>query len=465
MGVSCPLYRDILSRIGNCRWICSVLVIIPLTAGATGPQHKDPEANVLHTEDESPAETAFPVHDYGTGNWGGVRDSWKEKGFQFVLTYTTEPAANISGGEKTGSTYIHNFDFDFKFDLDKLFDIPRTTFMVKVSQRSGNSLSAEKIAPSEGGNQFTVQEAYGPTQNLRLINVQFDTTFLDKRLDLAYGRIVANDDFLRSPLYCQFINNSFCGSPQAVFLQNPFAFSAYPTAAWGTRARYNTTSRKWTFQAAVYDADPNLTDGDPSNTGNNDHGADLSFGGNGVTLAGEVQYHVNRGSKTTLPGVYKIGGYYMNGDYQDIGKTDNSTVDGNAMVWLLADQALYREAPGSNQGMAIFGALIFSLEDSVNTLDNYFNVGLLYRGLFNARPEDITGLGITAGWFSDEINKARLAEGKVVKDYEAVIELNHQFKFSRGISFAPNIQYVIQPAGVDQIPNAVVLGFRLNVQL
>ena len=453
------------NRGSKCRWMCGFLATISLTAAAKGPLHEDHIAHVLHTGDLTPAETAFPTRDYATGNWGGVRDEWKEKGFEFIPTYTSEPAANIDGGEKNGSTYIQNIDFDFKLDLDKLISLPRTTFLLKVSQRSGDSLSAEKIAPSEGGNQFTVQEAFGPTQNVRLINAQFGTTFLDERLDIAYGRIVANDDFLRSPLYCYFVNNAFCGSPQSVFLQNPFAFSAYPTAAWGTRARYNTESGNWTFQAAVYDADPNLTDGDPSNIGNNDHGTDLSFGDNGATWVGEVQYHVNRGSTTALSGVYKIGGFYMDGDYQDIGKTDNSTVDGNSMIWLLADQALYREAPGSNRGLAAFGAVIISLEDKVNTLDNYFAAGLLYTGWFDARPKDVTGLGISAGWFSDEIDKPRKIEGREEKDYEAVIELNHKFEFARGISIAPNIQYIIKPAGVDDIDDAVVVGFRLNMQM
>lgn len=445
--------------------ICIALSVVPLTVTGKGPLHREPESHVLNTAEPVSTETAFPTSDFGTGNWGGLRDEWKEKGFEFVPTYTAEPAANISGGEKNGTTYIHNIDLDFKFDLEKLLGVPGTDFLMKVSQRSGNSLSANRIAPSEGGNQFTVQEAFGPTQNVRLVNVQFDTMFLDKRLNLAYGRLVANDDFLRSPLYCEFVNNAFCGSPQAVFLQNPFAFSAYPTAAWGVRARYDTPSRDWTFQAAVYDADPNLTDGDPANTGRNDHGANLRLGGNGATWAGELQYHVNRGSKTKLPGVYKVGGYYMSGDYQDIGKTDNSTVNGNSMVWLLADQALYREAPESDQGLAAFGALIFSLEDKVNTLDQYVALGLLYYGWFDERPEDVTGLGISVGWFSDELNKARQAQGEADKDYETVIELNHKFQFSHGFSLTPNIQYIIQPAGVDNIDNAVVVGARLTFQM
>ena len=191
--------------------------------------HADPVAHVLRADDPVPAATSFSTTDYATGNWNGVRDEWNEKGVDVQLNYTTEPTRNVSGGEKDGGTYIHNIDLDLKLDLDKIFGGGNTTFLVKVAQRSGHSTSNRYVAPSEGGNAFPVQEAYGG-QNVHLINVQFDTRFLDDRLDLAYGRIVANDDFLRSPLYCQFINNSFCGSPKTVFLQNPFAFSAYLSA-------------------------------------------------------------------------------------------------------------------------------------------------------------------------------------------------------------------------------------------
>lgn len=225
---------------------CILLATTPLTAGAAGLLHTDPDRQVLRSVPV--ASTAhFLTSDYLTGNWGGAREQLREKGVDIELNYTTEPMYNVSGGEKTGGTYIHNIDLDLKFDLDKIFGGGNTTFLAKVSQRSGRSVSERYVVPSEGGNTFTVQEAFGD-QTVKLVNAQFNTRFLDDRLDLAYGRIVANDDFLRSPLYCQFVNNSFCGSPKAVFLQNPFAFSAYPTAQWGVRGRYDTVDQNWTFQ-------------------------------------------------------------------------------------------------------------------------------------------------------------------------------------------------------------------------
>jgi len=45
----------------------------------------------------------------------------------------------------------------------------------------------------------------------------------------------------------------------------------------------------------------------------------------------------------------------------------------------------------------------------------YFNTGLVGRGLFPLRPADTTGVAVTAGWYSDELNKARSAEDESEK--------------------------------------------------
>jgi len=408
------------------------------------------------------AASDFPTSDYLTGSWNGLRDRWSEAGFVFKLNYTAEPMFNVDGGEVLGGTYAHNIGLDFVMDLERLVGLPSTSLLVKLSKRDGDSVSADFVAPSEGGNTFTVQELYGG-QVFKVANVQFNTKLVDDRLDLAYGRLVANDDFLRSDLYCQFVNNAFCGSPKPVCLQDPFTFTAYPTATWGGRLRYDTPSRAWTLQAAIYDGDPELKGGDPLSTSHNEHGLSWGLGNNGVTLAAEVHYHVNRDADTALPGVYKLGGFYLTGDYRDLSSVDDDTVSGNGMLWLLADQMLYRAAPGSPRGLSAFGALVFSLTDEANQMSSYFNAGLVYEGLFAARPRDRTGLAVSTGWYSDAWNDGLKAAGSPEKDYEAAIELNHGFVLGRGILIQPDIQYIIRPAGTGDIDNAFLVGARVSV--
>ena len=409
------------------------------------------------------AATDYPGSDYLTGSWGGARDRWKAQGFSFNLSWAAEPMANVSGGEVEGGTYADNIGLDLLFDLDRLLGVPGTTLLIKGSKRDGLSVSERFIAPSEGGNAFPVQELYGG-QNVKLANVQLNTKALDGRLDLAYGRLIANDDFLRSDLYCQFLNNAFCGSPKPVFYQNPFTFSAYPVAAWGLRARYDTPAGDLTIQLAVYDGDIEGKGGDPASQGHNDHGTSWGWGDNGVTLAGEVHYHVNRGSKEALPGVYKLGGYTMDGDFADVGSPNGATTQGSAMGWVLADQMLHRDQPGSNRGLWGFGALVFSLTDETNPMTWYVNAGLVYEGLFAGRPRDKTGLAFTSGWFGDRVNQARSAQGLADKDYEAVIELNHAFALGAGITFQPDLQYIIRPAATGDIDDALAIGAKVVVQ-
>lgn len=407
------------------------------------------------------ADDQFPTRDYLTGNWGGARDRWAEAGFRVHLNYTTESMANVAGGEVLGGTYADNIALDVLLDLERLLGVPNTTLLIKGSQRDGASVSERFIAPSFGGNTFTVQELYGG-QNAKLANVQFNTRLLDGRLDLAYGRLIANDDFLRSDLYCQFVNNSFCGSPKPVFLQNPFTFTAYPLATWGARVRYDTPARDWTLQFALYDGDPELRRGDPASRSHNDHGTNWGLGANGVTLAGEVHYHVHRDSKTALPGVYKLGGFWLSGDYQDLA-SPATTVGGNGMLWLLADQLLYRPDPGSDRGLAAFGAAVFSLTDAANQMSEYVSAGLVYTGLFAARPRDKTGFAASIGWYGDALNEGLRAAGQPTRDYEAVLELNHKFMLGRGIAFQPDVQYVIRPTGTGLVDDALAVGAKLSV--
>jgi len=408
------------------------------------------------------AATDYPSSEYLSGNWGGLRDAWREQGFAFLLGYNTEPMWSVSGGEERGGTYVDNIGADFLLDLDRILGVPHTTFLVRLSQRDGDSVSVEYVAPSEGGNIFPVQQIYGG-QTFKVVNVQFNTRLLDDRLDLAYGRLVANDDFLRSDLYCQFLNNAFCGSPKAVFFQDPFAFSAYPSAQWGLRARFDTPGGHWTAQAAVYDADINLQHGDPSAKPHNKHGDSWAFGDNGVVLAGELHYHLNPGSDSALPGTYKLGGYWMNGDYKDISRTDASTVDGNAMLWVLADQMLYRQQPGSDRGLSGFATWVYSLEDKVNFLDQHVSVGLVYQGLIAGRPRDTAGLAFTKGWVSDEANIARRAQGLATQHAESVLELNYKLVLGHGVTLEPDVQYIITPAGTGDISDAWLVGAQVTV--
>ena len=184
----------------------------------------------------------YSFNEYLTGDWAGARTRLHEKGIDIGLNYTTEPAASIGGGYRQDSTYLHNINAELNMDVNKLFGLKNTTFLLKYSSRSGDNLSEKYVVPSATADGRYVygeyynksQEAYGG-QTTKLVNFQL-TTDITPRWRFDYGRLVMNDLFLRSDLYCNFINNAICGSPKGVF--TPYALSAYPDATAGVHVRY-----------------------------------------------------------------------------------------------------------------------------------------------------------------------------------------------------------------------------------
>lgn len=67
-------------------------------------------------------------------------------------------------------------------------------------------------------------------------------------------------------------------------------------------------------------------------------------------------------------------------------------------------------------------------------------------------------------WYSGLVNRVRDSKGKPNQDYETAIEVGHRFVLTCGIAITPDIQYVIRPADVSQLDNALLPGGRVSIQ-
>jgi porin len=381
-----------------------------------------------------------------TGDWGGLRNTLADEGFEIELGYAMEFMANPVGGESQGSTYVHNILLSLDFDLEKLISLPNSAFRIRGSQRSGNSLTNRHI-----GNAFSVQQLYGGGQTWRLVEVEMQHDLFDDHLNLAYGRLAATNDFLTSPLYCQFVSNAICGQPAAPFFNMPQGITAYPEATWAARARVHPIEETY-LQVGVYDGDPHQ--------GNSNHGANFTFGDNGVLILTEAGYKPDQGL-LGLPAAYKIGGYYHTGDFEDVDglrdRTDNSG------VYTLIDQMLYREEPEDTQGLYGFFVLVVAPEQNRNIFPYFVSGGLIYEGLIDARPRDKVGFAVASGFFSQDLRDAQ-RENDVPRQYaETILELNYQYQATQYFYLRPDIQYVVDPNGYDEIDNAFVIGFEAGI--
>jgi Carbohydrate-selective porin len=411
-----------------------------------------------------------------SGDWWGTRNWLDEEGVEFSFTYTNNIAGNVTGGKQRSATYTDNVGFGTELDLEKLVGWKGAALTVSGLNRSGQSLSEIAI-----GNQFTVQQVYGG-QTAMFYALALDQHLLDRKVSIKLGRFATGDDFATSPIYWLYMNNGIDGNPQALPVNTQF--SAYPWAVWAARLKVKPTP-ELTGQLGVYQVSNRVFD-------RGYHGLDWSMRSNdGVLLISQIGWspeffkrevpakNVPEDGKTVadgksaaksfgepvlmkgLPGNYWFGAYYSPWEFQQFGKTETAR-NSYGFYWH-ADQMVFQEAPGSDQGLTIWSAIVLSPQQNIAKLPFQVNGGLVYKGLIPTRDQDHTVFGIVYGNFSDDYAEALDAAGGGYADYELVFEWGYRVQLTRFLYAQPNLQWVINPGGTGRIPNALVLGAQCSV--
>jgi hypothetical protein len=127
------------------------------------------------------------------GDWLGARADLEQMGISPTLTLEIDTAANPTGGRAEGITEAGNLGLSLLFDLDTFAGVNGGSFLLQLSERWGNSLSADYI-----GNVFTTQQDYGE-ETLHVVDAAYQQRLFDDRVEFRLGRIAGGDDFLVCP--------------------------------------------------------------------------------------------------------------------------------------------------------------------------------------------------------------------------------------------------------------------------
>lgn len=377
--------------------------------------------------------------------------------------------ANVSGGREQGEAYSDNFDFGLRFDLEKIVGWQGASFTVQGVQRDGTSLTDNYI-----GNFYQVQQNFG-VQTTMFYGIYLDQKFLDDKVSFKIGRFATNDDFANSPIYGLYMGNAIDGNPKA--LVSSGAFTSYPGSTWAARLKVD-TSEETNFSLGVYQNNDWLYN-------DRKNGLDWSIRGNdGVMFIGQVGWtpEFNKrpvtstasstGGKSAkavqpatemkgLPGHYWIGAYYST--WETPAFDSGEMRDGKYGFYLHADQMVYQESVGSDQGLTIWSALVYQPDEKVNIIPFQVNAGLVYKGLLPWRDNDSTIFGASYGKFSEDYASEQSKLGNGAPDYEVVFEFGHRIQLTKFAYVMPEVQYIMNPSGTGRIADAVVLGLRVGI--
>ncbi len=401
------------------------------------------------------------------GTWGGVRTSLENAGINVIADWISEVAGN-TGGAKQGATYAGQVGLQVDADWNKLLRIPGLQTHVVIVNRQGSldsTIFGDKLNPT--------QEIYGAGGNtaLHFVYGYAEEALLNGRVNIAVGRMPLLNDFAASPLYCNFMNNSLCGNPK-LLPSADIGISSYPDSVWGGRVRVRPTAQTY-VQIGAYEVNQTLY-------GNKYFRSNFDFssaGSNGVEIPVEVAYEPVIGA-ANLPGHYKLGFAYdsaRNHGFFSSLQAFNAGVrpTGNKTeYWALADQMVYRNGPGSLDGISLLAGYLHA-DGSLSNYNDEVYVAALDHGFWRARPQDQVGLLVTYASVSSALAREQRLDLNAglpifggatgVQGHSVILEATYNIHVGNGVDFAPDFQYYFRPNTQSNIKDAAVFGFKSHV--
>jgi porin len=438
---------------------------------STSPPQNVPSEQPGANQDEE-FHSPFPVRvaknpdefndKYLLGDWMGVRSKLTDQGVSISVLLITDPFGNLTGGQRRGASDYSLVAFGVVLRTDQILGWQGGQFHVGFADNFGTSLSRDYV-----GNSFPVQLADVADAHPRLTYLSYTQSLFKDTLSIRLGRLtinsVADEEFLSSQYFKAFTSVGLDLVPLGLFLNAPGAFG-YPGTTWGARIKFAPVKEFYTMIGA-YDGDPRLKQGTR-------HGVDFSMRGP-IFLIGEFGFRRNHEeSSASLSSNLKFGGYYNGGAADAFALSTPSrpseTLRDRYGMYVVGDQVLLRFGD-SNQDhhLGAFGAFIVAPDHRVNQVPYFFDTGLVMYGPSRRRPKDFAGLAVVYGDYSDDLRHLEEIQptSMGVQHFEMTLELNYGWTVRPGLLLQPDVQYVIHPNGNKTLPNALVMGINIVVNL
>ncbi|WP_203414510.1 carbohydrate porin [Entomobacter blattae] len=436
-------------------------------------------------KNSSPIVPPFANPESMIGDAGGV-DPWlRSHGIGIILDTINEFAQGMSSvtpgkNLKGGGSNAGQVGFQLDLDWDKIAGIPGfATHLVTTSRygRPSNRYYGDWLAHTS--------EIYGGGGNVavKLVILSAEENLLGGRISIAAGRIPLLTDFASSNLFCNFMNNSFCGRPKSAG-DNGY-ISTYPGSSWALRVR-GRPAKDLYIQSGIYFPEKGMFPG----PGNFTNRSGWRFSGSnivGQTIPVEAGWepYLDDAEKD-LPGHYKIGATYQNVPIADnLYDGDNVPypISGNRArtrrdtysMWLMMDQRIlhYPETHTKDSGLTLLGGAVHNAAYS-SVRDFQFYWAILNRGFIEDRPYDTLGFAYSFVKVSGSRIRAEHLlqdQGKPfidstvtgIQSNAQVIELNYSIHVMDGVVFAPDFQYYFRPNAQKDLNDAAFIGFKSHV--
>ena len=418
---------------------------------------------------DDPSESAadqgiLPVPDYSgeigarsnlTGDWGGVRQNWADRGVTMAFDWYQAYQDIIDGGFEEGSAYSTNLDYRLNLDLMRMGLVPGALVKVRGQSRFGDTVNdnAGVLLPVNMYSAFPFSSDGDEDINFTITELNW-LQFLSDQFGLLAGKITT----------LATTNEFMGGEGRSQFMNFQLSFSA----ALAQLAPYSTLA-----VSAIWMPNPSLSF---TTTLMNLEDASTTSGfddiGDGTTWATTADY---RAGLNKLPGGGSISFYYGfdadfakirglnidpgNGEASRESKSDSWGLSWNGWQYIFVENDTGEVDPGNGrqdlEGLGLFAQVGIADEDT-NPITWSFSIGLSGRGTIPGRDADTWGVGY---YYNDLQDLDRnLLE---LENSNMGLEVYYDISLFGWAFLTLDAQW--NKSAFQSIDNSTIIGARLNV--
>jgi len=362
-------------------------------------------------------------------------------GYQLSARYTADALWNVHGGLREGSAYLDYIEVAAGVDAGRTLGWDGVTLFISGFRRNDPTFSERYVGDSlvvssiDASSPMQILEAWGEWRfdaagpgSLRLglydLSAEFDV--LDSRavfLNSAYG---TGHDLAQTGL------------------NGP---STYPVTALGARLAWAPDDRML-LKAAVLDGVP----GDPEERGRSRLHLSSTEGALWIVeaMGGAGNLRVGAGYwryTTEFPALHSPDG-------EADARNDNA--GGYVMLELAA-------APEAGNPRWIGFARAGTAEERINVFDRFYAAGIVLRSAWPGQRGSHLGLAASEARVGSGYRRQRAGDGLATDDCERNVELTWRLPLGKHAALQPDLQYVRNPSADPRIPDAWVLGVRIEL--
>lgn len=375
-----------------------------------------------------------------SGNWGGARSSFYDKGITVELVHKSDVLANAHGGIKQGSVWMANTEAAINMDLWKLAGWDGTSAFAQYHFQHGNQ--SKDFNGSYVGSFAGVDNIETGTSAGQFFQAWVQKNSADDSLSVLAGLYAIDSEF-------------YVTETSGLFIQPPYGMSAemaqtgkngppiFPVGALAVRLKY--TSSNYYLQVALTDGVP----GEPDNP----RGTHIRLGNGDGTLS-IVEFGYNASAQGKSLNKTALGLWRYSAHATDLVNGEPRPDQG---YYFLAEHTLHAEQYDPAQGLSGF-VRFGTANKNVYQADWSGSLGLNYQGLFEGRDVDAAGIAVTTSHAGSRYRQLN-ASGS----YETVVEISYRAQFQPWLAAQPMVQRIFNPNMDTTLGQVWVAGMRLEV--